>query len=87
MEIQQLKTDFLNRDFDSKSFLVVQEDMLEFAAACGEGAPRFTDPEHPEFQAPPTFPARFHGRRMLPNDFPITGIPLDDGKAVHPKKP
>lgn len=87
MEIQQLKADFLDRDFDTKSFLVDQDDMLGFAAACGEIAPRFTDPEHPEFQAPPTFPARFHGRRMLPADLPIKGIPLDAGKAVHPKQP
>ncbi len=87
MEIEELKRKFLNLDFDERSFEVRQEAMLDFAAACGETAPRFTDPEHPDFQATPTFPARFHGRRMLPDDFPKLGIPLDAGKAVMPKRP
>ena len=87
MEIEELKRRFLNLDFDERSFEVRQEAMLEFAAACGETARRYTDPAHPDFQAPPTFCARFHGRRMLPGDFPAIGIPLDAGKAVMPRQP
>jgi hypothetical protein len=87
MEIDELKQRFLNLDFDERGFEVRQEAMLEFAAACGETAPRYTDPAHPDFQAPPTFCARFHGRRMLPGDFPAIGIPLDGGKAVMPQQP
>ena len=87
MEIEELKQRFLNLDFDERGFEVRQEAMLEFAAACGETAPRYTDPAHPDFQAPPTFCARFHGRRMLPGDFPPIGIPLDAGKAVMPQLP
>jgi hypothetical protein len=87
VEIEELKRSFLNRDFDERRFEVRQDQMLEFAAACGETAPRFTDPEHPDFQAPPTFCARFHGRRMLPGDFPALGIPLDAGKCVMPQRP
>ena len=87
MEIEELKRSFLDRDFDERRFEVKQEAMLEFAAACGEIAPRYVDPTHPDFQAPPTFCARFHGRRMLPSDFPQLGIPLDAGKCVMPQKP
>jgi hypothetical protein len=87
VEIDELKQRFLNRDFDERGFEVRQEAMLEFAAACGETAPRYTDPAHADFQAPPTFCARFHGRRMLPSDFPSIGIPLDAGKAVMPQQP
>lgn len=87
MEIEELKRRFLNRDFDERSFEVREDAMLEFAAAVGESAPRYTDPSHADFQAPPTFCARFHGRRMLPGDFPQLGIPLDAGKCVMPQRP
>ena len=87
MEIEELKQRFLNLDFDERRFEVKQDAMLEFAAACGETAPRYADPAHPDFQAPPTFCARFHGRRMLPGDFPDVGIPLDAGKCVMPQRP
>jgi hypothetical protein len=87
LEIEELKRRFLNLDFDERRFEVKQDAMLEFAAACGETAARFTDPAHAEFQAPPTFCARFHGRRMLPGDFPAIGIPLDAGKCVMPQRP
>ena len=87
MEVEELKRRFLNLDFDERSFEVRQDAMLEFAAACGETAPRYTDPDHVDFQAAPTFCARFHGRRMLPGDFPALGIPLDAGKAVMPQRP
>ena len=60
--------------------------MVEFAEAVGETAPHYTDVAHPDFRAVPTFSARFHGRRMLPEDFPrLGGIPLDAGKAVMPQ--
>jgi len=87
VEVEELKKKFLNRDFDERSFEVRQDAMLEFAAACGETAPRFTDPSDPDFRAPPTFCACFHGRRMLPGDFPSLGIPLDAGKCVMPQRP
>lgn len=87
MEIEDLKQRFLNLDFDERSFEVRRDAMLEFAAACGETAPRFTDPAHPDFCATPTFCTRFHGRRMLPGDFPQIGIPLDAGKCVMPQQP
>lgn len=88
MEIEELKRRFLNLDFDEREFLVRAEAMVDFATAVGETAPYYTDANHPDFRAVPTFPARFHGRRMLPEDFPrLGGIPLDAGKAVMPKAP
>jgi hypothetical protein len=87
MEVEELKRRFLNLAFDERSFEVRQDAMLEFAAACGETAPRYTDASHPDFCAPPTFCARFHGRRMLPGNFPQLGIPLDAGKCVMPQQP
>jgi hypothetical protein len=88
VEIEELKSKFLNLDFDEREFAVRAEAMVDFATAVGETAAHYTDPNHPEFRAVPTFPARFHGRRMLPEDFPrLGGIPLDAGKAVMPQAP
>ncbi len=88
MEIEELKEKFLKLNFDEKEFHVDGDDIVGFALACGETASRYTDKDDPDFQAPPTFPARFHGRRMLPMDLSLGGkLPLDAGKAVMPKKP
>jgi hypothetical protein len=88
VEIEELKARFLNRDFDEREFPVRAEAMVEFAQAVGETAPHYTDPSRADFRAVPTFPARFHGRRMLPDDFPrLGGIPMDAGKAVMPQAP
>ena len=87
MEIEDLRGKFLKMNFDVKEFEVDADDIVGFSLACGETASRYTDKSDPDFQAPPTFPARFHGRRMLPPDIPLGGkIPLDAGKAVMPQK-
>ncbi len=86
MDIDELKRDWLNLDFDEREFDARAEDMAEFARAVGETAPRFTDPDDDDFQATPTFPARFHGRRLIPDGFPEIGLPLDAGKAVMPQR-
>ena len=87
MEIEELKRKFLNLDFDQREFPVRAEAMVDFATSVGETAAHYVDAAHPEFRAVPTFPARFHGRRMLPEDFPKLGLPLDGGKAVIPQAP
>jgi hypothetical protein len=87
VEIEDLKSQHLNKEFDVKEFPVSAEAMVDFARSVGETAACYTDPAHPEFRAVPTFPARFHGRRMLPPDFPKLGLPLDAGKAVMPQAP
>lgn len=87
MEIDELKRDWLDQDFDEMEFVAQAEEIVDFATAAGETAPHFVDPSHPDFQAPPTFVTRFHGRRLLPQEFPQLGLPLDAGKAVIPKLP
>lgn len=87
MEVEELRARYLKQTFDEREFEVDADDIVDFSLACGETLPRYTDKRAPDFQAPPTFAARFHGRRMLPPDLPLEGhIPLDAGKAVMPRK-
>ena len=88
MDIEDLKARFLGRDFDEKTFVIDANHIVTFARACGETAPRYTDPSHPDFQAPPTFASGFTGGRQLPADFPrLGGIGMDAGKAISPELP
>ncbi len=87
MEIDELKRAWLGQDFDENEFEAKTEEVIDFATASGETAARFIDPSHPDFQAPPTFVTRFHGTRLLPEEFPKLGLSLDAGKAVMPKRP
>ena len=88
LDIQALKDEFLNRDFDEQTFVVDASDIVNFALACGELAPRYTDPSHPDFQAPPTFASSFHAGRRMPEGFPkIPGLGMDGGKASSLKQP
>ena len=88
LDIQALRERFLNEDFDEQHFEVSAEQCVAYATACGETAPRYTDPSHPDFQAPPTLPSSFHPGRRLPEGFPtLPGLGMDAGKAVAPKQP
>ena len=83
MDVEAIKKNWLNREFDVAEFPITQERILAYVHACGETDPRFSDPEHPEFQAPPTFTAQYVGRRILPRDFPMLGFRgFDAGKTV-----
>ena len=84
MDLDKLKADFVGRAFDTTEFVVKPEDVLTFARCCGETDPRYSDPEHPEYQAPPTFCARFVGRRSMPEEFPKDQFrgAFDGGKLV-----
>jgi hypothetical protein len=75
---------WIGKEFDTAEFNVKQEEVLAYAKACGEQDPRFTDPAHPEFQAMPTFTAKYVSRRILPESFPSLGSRgFDAGKTVH----
>ena len=88
MDIEALREEFLNKDFDEQYFDVDADDIVNFAVACGEVAPRYTDPSHPDFQAPPTFASSFHAGRRMPEGFPkIPGLGMDGGKAASLKHP
>jgi len=81
-DIEQLQEKYLNKDFDTKRFLIEAETTVRFAWLCGETNEKFTDAAHPDFQAPPTFVGSLAGSRILPSDFPRFGVGMDAGKSV-----
>ena len=83
VDIEDLKNNFLNKDFDSTEFILKAQNIVIVAQASGETRPEFTDPAHPDFQAPPAVLCSLASGRHLPIDFPsLGGIPMDGGKAV-----
>src|SRR5262245_45348073 len=88
LDIDDLKAKFLNIPFDEQTYTVTAESIVGYARACGELAPRYTEPRDPNFQAPPTFPSSFNAGRDLPIGFPkMPGLGMDAGTAVSPKQP
>ena len=88
IDLESLRNKYLNLDFDEQKFLLTTDKCVAYAKACGEVAPRFTDPEDPDFQALPTFVSSLTGQRQLPKDFPhFNGIGMDAGKAVTSRAP
>ena len=88
LDLDALRSEFLNQEFDVKEFQFEASQLADYAIACGELAPRYTDPQHPDFQAPPTFPTSLRPDRRLPDGFPkLPGLGMDAGKAVAPIKP
>ena len=87
-DIKALRERFLGREFDEVTFVIDGARFAEYAKVCGETAPRYTDPAHPDFQAPPTFVSTLVGGRSMPPDFPnLGGMGMDAGKAVQWKAP
>lgn len=87
-DVDDVREQFLNRVFDEQRFRLTSAQIADYAAACGEQAPRYTDPDHPDFQAPPTLPSSFRPSRRLPEGFPqLPGLGMDAGKAVAPRRP
>ena len=84
MKAEELKARYGGTVFDSVRVEATREAMVEHARACGETDPRYTDPEHPDLRAPTNFAARYHGARMLPDDFPDFDrrAMIDAGKSV-----
>ena len=86
-DIDDLRERFLNREFEERTFEIIPEETVEYAITCGETGARFTDPSHPNFQAPATYPSRLAGR-ATPEDFPdLGGMGMDAGKGVEPLAP
>ena len=83
IDVKDLKSKFLNEDFDTKEFIIRPENIVTVARVSGEQRPEYTDPQHPDFQVPPALLCSLASGRHLPIDFPsIGGIPMDGGKAV-----
>ncbi|MCB1686779.1 MAG: MaoC family dehydratase N-terminal domain-containing protein, partial [Pseudomonadales bacterium] len=88
LDLDALRAQFLNKEFDAKEFRFDAAQLADYAIACGERAPRYTDPGHPDFQAPPTFATSLRPDRRLPDGFPkLPGLGMDAGKAVAPLAP
>ncbi|MDA1074530.1 MAG: MaoC family dehydratase N-terminal domain-containing protein [Proteobacteria bacterium] len=83
VDIEDLKSKFLNLEYDTKTFELDPQRAIAIAKASGEILPQFTDPEHAEFEAVPAMVASLASGRRLPIDFPsLGGIAMDGGKAV-----
>ena len=88
LDIDDLKSRFLDLEFDRKDFVIDRDNALTVARMTGETLPEFTDPAHPDFQATPAIIASLASGRRLPISFPeLGGIPMDGGKAVTCIKP
>ena len=88
-DLAQVRGDWLGRELHRASYVIDQQAMLDWAEACGEVDPRFTDPSHPDFQAHPVFAGQFMQRQILPDDFPQLGDgpSIDGGKSVEVTRP
>lgn len=83
VDIEKMRDEFLNQEFDEMTFDLDATRMAEYAKASGELDPKFTDPSHHDFQAPPTFVSTLVASRSLPQNFPKPdGVAMDAGKYV-----
>ena len=83
IDLDELKKDFLDEEFDSKEFRLDAEKVVIAAVASGETRSCFVDANDPNFQATPAFLCSMASGRHLPIDFPsVGGLPMDGGKAV-----
>lgn len=88
VDVGALRERFLDHEFDAKTFEIEADAIVSFATACGEEAPRYLDPTHPEFQASPTFASSLMTNRQMPPDFPdIDGLSMNAGKSMELKRP
>ena len=82
-DIEELRSGYLNKDFDEVTFELDATRMAEYAKVCGEIDPKFTNPANDDFQAPPTFVSTLVGGKTLPEDLPRPdGVGMDAGKYV-----
>ena len=88
LDVEDLKAQFLDFEFDTKDFAIDPDDAIAVAKASGETRVEYTDPEHGNFQATPAMIGSLASGRHLPIKFPkLGGIPMDGGKAVNCLKP
>ena len=83
LDLDGIRKQFVGVEFETLEFDVDAPRIADYARACGEVAPRYTNPDDADFQAPPTFASSLQRGRGLPDDFPkMPGLGMDAGKAV-----
>ena len=83
VDIEQLKSQFLSEEFDSKDFVIDPQKAITAARVSGAQLPEYIDIDHPKLQASHAYLASLASGRRLPIDFPkIGGMGIDGGKAV-----
>lgn len=88
VDVEELKSKFLDLEFDTREFVLDADKLVTVAQASGETRPEYLHPDREDFQASPAYLASLAGSRHLPIDFPnLGGIPMDGGKAVTCLKP
>lgn len=88
LDVDALRDEFLNVVFDEYELTLEAERLADYARSCGETAAKYTDPNDPDFQAPPTIASSFQPRTRYPEGFPkFKGLGMDAGKAVAPLQP
>jgi len=88
-EIGEMRERWIGQQFDLATFDVDADKMVAWAESVSETDPRFTDRDHPDFQAHPNFTAHLVSGRVLPDDFPSIGGArgIDGGKAIEVHQP
>ena len=88
IDVDALREQFLNKTFDEYELTLDAARLADYARSCGETAPKYTDPDDADFQAPPTIASSFQPKTRYPEGFPrFKGLGMDAGKAVAPAKP
>ena len=88
IDVEALREQFLGKVFDEYTLTLEADHLADYAISCGETATKFTDPNDPDFQAPPTIASSFQPKKRYPEGFPtFRGLGMDAGKAVAPDKP
>ena len=88
-DLDDVRREWVGVELDRAGYEVSLQRMLDWAQSCGETDPRFVDPDHPDFQAHPTFTACLTHGPSLPKGFPPlgNGRGIDGGKSVVIHKP
>ncbi len=83
IDIEAVKKEHVGFEFDETTFEIKAETLAAYAKGCGETESRFLDPSDPDFRAVPNYASNFHGRRNLPENFPVDLLrSFDAGKCV-----
>ncbi len=78
LDVESLREQFLNVVFDEYTLTLEAQALADYAIACGETAAKFTNPEDPDFQAPPTIASSFQQRKRYPDGFPTARTHMHD---------